>query len=301
MVVLLGQHSGFTTYASVNSTPLRTIIDRTLGIAHCVSHRWSSLRMSTMLGFCAVARPPLLDRSPAVVAAPLPASSAETPARIAITSIDRKDRLTHPLDGFPVEPIAASSHLLPRARGGALEARLESECGGGTGGIPGVRESRTGRGEWLMGCGKVTPRGSARSAPAGSVEPAGQLGAGADPELSVDAGQVPLDGLHRQEQGRGRLLVGGAFDHHAGDAVLRRGERDRRRRPAADPGEIVPGASGPARTAARAARAARGPPHTPRWPRPDPLRSRAATLDSAPPRPAPTPCPAPPTAAPGRL
>src|SRR6266511_2618442 len=263
MVVLLGQHSGFTTYASVNSTPLRTIIDRTLGIAHCVSHRWSSLRMSTMLGFCAVARPPLLDRSPAVVAAP--------------------------------------SHLLPRARGGALEARLESECGGGTGGIPGVRESRTGRGEWLMGCGKVTPRGSARSAPAGSVEPAGQLGAGADPELSVDAGQVPLDGLHRQEQGRGRLLVGGAFDHHAGDAVLRRGERDRRRRPAADPGEIVPGASGPARTAARAARAARGPPHTPRWPRPDPLRSRAATLDSAPPRPAPTPCPAPPTAAPGRL
>jgi hypothetical protein len=48
--VRLGQHNGFDTYPFENSIPLATSSDWTVGIAHNVSYRWSSVRISTMSG-----------------------------------------------------------------------------------------------------------------------------------------------------------------------------------------------------------------------------------------------------------
>src|SRR6266508_1248560 len=50
MLARLGQHSGFTTKLLVKVIPWPTSSDCTSGIASSVSHRWSSDRISTMLG-----------------------------------------------------------------------------------------------------------------------------------------------------------------------------------------------------------------------------------------------------------
>jgi hypothetical protein len=46
----LGQHEELVTNALVKFTPWSTRSDCTVGIAHRESHRWSSVRISTMLG-----------------------------------------------------------------------------------------------------------------------------------------------------------------------------------------------------------------------------------------------------------
>src|SRR5207247_3823477 len=50
MLARLGQQSELTTNMFVKSTPCSTSSDRTFGMAHRVSHRWSSARMNTMFG-----------------------------------------------------------------------------------------------------------------------------------------------------------------------------------------------------------------------------------------------------------
>src|SRR5438874_7979693 len=50
MLVLAGQHSGFTTKALANVTPLSTSRRVTSGMYDSVSQRWSSVRMNTMFG-----------------------------------------------------------------------------------------------------------------------------------------------------------------------------------------------------------------------------------------------------------
>src|SRR5213595_2452358 len=57
MLVLLGQHSGFDTYAFVNLTPRVTSRCRTSGMAHSESHRWSSVRIRMMFGLELVGDP----------------------------------------------------------------------------------------------------------------------------------------------------------------------------------------------------------------------------------------------------
>jgi hypothetical protein len=53
----------------------------------------------------------------------------------------------------------------------------------------------------------------------------GQLGAGADLQLAVDAAEVDLHGLDRDEQGLGEFLVAHALGRHAGDPALAGGQR----------------------------------------------------------------------------
>src|SRR5678815_2391768 len=50
MLARLGQHSGLDTYPFSNEMPFVTSSAFTVGIAQSVSHRWSSVRISTMLG-----------------------------------------------------------------------------------------------------------------------------------------------------------------------------------------------------------------------------------------------------------
>src|SRR6266542_3076849 len=50
MLVRLGQHREFTTNALMNLTPCCASRFRTFGIAHSVSERWSSVRMTTTFG-----------------------------------------------------------------------------------------------------------------------------------------------------------------------------------------------------------------------------------------------------------
>ncbi len=50
MEVRLGQHSGFSTNAFVNVVPRTASWWRTIGMAHRVSQRWSSVSTSTMFG-----------------------------------------------------------------------------------------------------------------------------------------------------------------------------------------------------------------------------------------------------------
>src|SRR5438132_5340016 len=50
MVARLGQHRELTRKALANVMPWATRSRCTIGMAHSVSHRWSSVRTSTMLG-----------------------------------------------------------------------------------------------------------------------------------------------------------------------------------------------------------------------------------------------------------
>src|SRR5437763_8041117 len=63
MLARLGQHSEFTTNPFVNSTPWSTSSRCTFGICASVFHRWSSVRMSTMLGPCGVGGPQQVRKS----------------------------------------------------------------------------------------------------------------------------------------------------------------------------------------------------------------------------------------------
>ena len=56
MVARLGQHSGLTAKYSSKVIPLSTSWDCTVSMAHSVSHRWSSVRIITMLGRVSVWR-----------------------------------------------------------------------------------------------------------------------------------------------------------------------------------------------------------------------------------------------------
>src|SRR5215471_20690142 len=53
----------------------------------------------------------------------------------------------------------------------------------------------------------------------------GELGAGFDLELAVDAAEVYFHGLDRDEEGLGDLLVGHAFGGHPGDPAFARRQR----------------------------------------------------------------------------
>jgi hypothetical protein len=55
-VARLGQQMGLTTYPLVNSTPRSMRSLRTVGMAHNVSERWSSVRIKTMSGCCLALR-----------------------------------------------------------------------------------------------------------------------------------------------------------------------------------------------------------------------------------------------------
>src|SRR4051794_35825574 len=80
-----------------------------------------------------------------------------------------------------------------------------------------------------------------------------QGGAGADPELAVDAGEVRLDGVHAHVQGRRDLLVGEPVRGEGGEPRLGGGQVTIGRSAPADPLELVTGRARPETRAERLA------------------------------------------------
>ena len=76
-----------------------------------------------------------------------------------------------------------------------------------------------------------------------------ELGARADLELSVDAGEARLDGLGADEEGGGDLTVRQPAACQVGDALLRRGQRHAACRAAAERPQLASCASRPERRA----------------------------------------------------
>src|SRR6266542_2392800 len=84
MLLRLGQHRGLTTKAFEKVAPSATSSRRTSGMAHRVSHRWSSVRIRTMLGRPpeAAGERPRVSRSTPVVTATRTIAEATASTRV---------------------------------------------------------------------------------------------------------------------------------------------------------------------------------------------------------------------------
>ena len=96
MLERLGQHTGLETYPFEKLTPFATSSDRTVGMAHSVSKRWSSVRIRTMSG-CRLDVTPWNDAvviERAETEPPVDATSVPADTATATTSATTDDRIT---------------------------------------------------------------------------------------------------------------------------------------------------------------------------------------------------------------
>ena len=95
-----GQHTGLETYPFEKLTPFATSSDRTVGMAHNVSKRWSSVRIRMMSGWPAVTPwndAVVIER--AETEPPVDATSVPADTATATTSATTDDRITVKVGG----------------------------------------------------------------------------------------------------------------------------------------------------------------------------------------------------------
>src|SRR5439155_15854204 len=106
----VGQHSGSEPYELLNVTPWSTRSALTSGMAHRVSHRWSSVRMNTMFGAVDAGRLPgtcpragpamkIIRTAPAEASATALREVIFGGVRSQVRSLPGRDRGPHEMDG----------------------------------------------------------------------------------------------------------------------------------------------------------------------------------------------------------
>src|SRR3954467_3492903 len=117
IVVRDGQHSGLTTNASLNLTPLPISSCFTVGIRESSSKRWSSVRISTMFG----GAEPELEPEPGLVVSEraMPAAAeATTDQSATIRSAERERRREREMSAPPSWPLSYPTAQPLRRAGG---------------------------------------------------------------------------------------------------------------------------------------------------------------------------------------